>query len=258
MKKGYLAGALACFVLAILLLVLFLRQFRPDEEPVLPPVSVDQSAASSVSASASASVSEAPPEDETPPPPDLEGQRKINSDVYAWIRVPGTMVDYPVLQHKSDDTYYLNHDIHGRQTVGGALFTERAYNGTGFTDPVTIIYGHKLKSGAMFGQLQAVYSDPAGFAANPVIQLWLEDRQLEYRIFAALPYDNRHILYQYDFSNARAFQMFFRNVFATRAMGANFDESLQPVPGEDHVLILSTCLKGDNTKRYLVMAKQVS
>lgn len=252
MKKGYLAIGLVCAAAGLVLLVLFLMPYFPTRQPLVPP---QPAASSGQDASASGERSAPVPPYESPV--DFDAQQKINPDIYAWISIPGTVVDYPVLQHQSDDTYYLDHNIYGKKTVGGALFTERAYNGTDFSDPVTIIYGHKLKSGAMFGGLQALYSDPKGFAENRTIHVWMPDRQLEFEIFAALPYDNRHILYNYDFTNTRMFQRYFESIFDTRALGANFDPECGLVP-EDHVLILSTCLRGDNTKRYLVMAKQVA
>ena len=249
MKKRYLIGVLICIVLAAILLWRFLRPSVQTSQPLVPP---------EVRSSASESESGSSSEPELPfTPVDFEEQQKINDDIYAWITIPGTVVDYPVLQHKSDDTYYLDHNIYGKKTTGGALFTERVYNGKDFNDPVTIIYGHKLKSGAMFGSLQALYSDPSGFAANRAVYVQTPDGCLEYEIFATLPYDNRHILYNYDFTNARVFRSFFKNVTSVRTLGANSDPEYVPDAG-DRVLILSTCLRGDNTKRYLVMARQVS
>lgn len=251
MRKGYFTVALVCAVGGLLLLAMFLLPYLPAEEPLTPP-----QPKSSAVPDASAPDVQFPPATAYVSPVDFDAQQKINPDIYAWINIPGTVVDYPVLQHQSDDTYYLDHNIYGRKATGGALFTERAYNTADFSDPVTIIYGHKLQSGAMFGSLQGLYSDPTGFEENKTIYVWMPDKQLEFRVFAALPYDNRHILYNYDFTNTRLFQRYFESVFATRALSANFDPECALIP-EDHVLILSTCLRGDNTKRYLVMAKQV-
>lgn len=252
MKKGYLAIALICAVVGLVLLVLFLRPYFPTRQPTVPP-----QPASSSGQDVSAPDVQPPQEAAYASPIDFDTQQKIDPNIYAWINIPGTVVDYPVLQHPDNDAYYLDHNIYGKKVTGGALFTERAYNAKDFSDPVTIIYGHKLKSGAMFGGLQATYSDPKKFAENRTIYVWMPDRQLEYEVFAALPYDNRHILYNYDFTNTRLFRRYFESIFAIRALSANFDPDRAPTP-EDHVLILSTCLRGDNTKRYLVMAKQVS
>ncbi|MGU8066516.1 class B sortase, partial [Streptococcus suis] len=50
----------------------------------------------------------------------LEQMFQKNSDAYAWIRVEGTKINYPVLQHPTDDTYYLTHDAEGNETQYGA------------------------------------------------------------------------------------------------------------------------------------------
>ena len=56
--------------------------------------------------------------------PSLQAQ---NPDVYAWIQVPGTEVDYPILQSPDDNGYYLDHDINKSEAAAGAIFTEN-YN----------------------------------------------------------------------------------------------------------------------------------
>ena len=55
-------------------------------------------------------------------PIDFEGLREQNEDIFAWITIPDTVIDYPLLCHPSDDTYYLNHDPAGNQVQPGAIF----------------------------------------------------------------------------------------------------------------------------------------
>ena len=63
----------------------------------------------------------------------------MNPDVYAWIWIPGTNVDYPILQSETEpDEYYLNHTIEKKEGLPGTIYTEK-YNSKEFTDPVTII-----------------------------------------------------------------------------------------------------------------------
>ena len=76
----------------------------------------------------------------------------INKDIYAWIYIPGTKVDYPVLQSTSDDSYYLNHNIDGTKGYPGCIYTEMA-NSKDFSDFNTVIYGHNMKNGSMFHDL---------------------------------------------------------------------------------------------------------
>ena len=53
--------------------------------------------------------------------------------MYAWIYVPGTNVDYPVLQHPTDDAYYLEHNMDGSKGLPGCIYTE-SVNTKDFTD----------------------------------------------------------------------------------------------------------------------------
>ena len=84
-----------------------------------------------------------------------------NPDVFAWLTVEGTRIDYPVAQHSRDDTYYLSHNIDGEETYYGAIFTELVNKKT-FEDPVTIIYGHAMLDDSMFGSLD-YFAKPAFF-----------------------------------------------------------------------------------------------
>ena len=83
---------------------------------------------------------------------DFAALQEENSDVYAWIYVPGTNVDYPVLQHPEDDTYYLEHNMDGSKGLPGCIYSE-SVNTKDFTDPNTVLYGHNMKNGSMFASL---------------------------------------------------------------------------------------------------------
>ena len=74
-------------------------------------------------------------------PIDFAALKEKNPDVYAWINIPGTAIDYPILQRENDNTYYLDHTIDHEEKTEGAIFTEN-YNNTDFEDPNTVIYGH--------------------------------------------------------------------------------------------------------------------
>jgi len=187
-------------------------------------------------------------------PEKLKEARSKNGDVYAWISIPGTNIDYPVLQSPTNDSYYLRRDVNGEYSSSGSIMSEHTYNKTDFEDPVTILYGHCMKSGAMFGNLQTYYSSENGLDNYKTIEIYLPNKKLMYEVFAAVPYDMRHILYNYDFTNFRIFSSFFKSIVSIRSFGANVNADKKPKSG-DKVLILSTCLKGDSTGRYLVMAK---
>ena len=179
----------------------------------------------------------------------------VNPDVYAWITIPGTNIDYPVVQSPESDTYYLRRDINGNYLLSGMIMTEHSYNTTTFEDPVTVIYGHCMDSGAMFGNMQSYYCSENGLEKYKTIQIDLPDKELVYEVFAAVPYDNRHILFNYDFHDLWTYRIFFRSISSIRSFNAQVNSEELPNSG-DKVIVLSTCLMGDSSKRYLVMAKQ--
>lgn len=241
MKRKYAVGAAICLVLCGVCIWFLLPHGEPPEPVVLP----EQEAVE--------------PGELVEPytsPIDFETLQKQNPDIYAWLSIPGTGVSYPVLQNAEDDTLYLNNNADRKPWVGGALFTEHAYNSTDFHDPVNIIYGHYLFSGEMFGSLQELYSDDYS-AINELI-VYLPQEELHYRVFAGTPYSARHILYYYDkFQNRACIVEFVQDLFSTRAIGANIDTDCE-ITEEDHLLVLSTCLRGDYSRRFLVVGKLIN
>ncbi len=177
----------------------------------------------------------------------------VNPEIHAWIDIEGTKIDYPILQSKNNDRKYLNTAYDDSPYIGGAIFTQATYNNTDFNDPVTLIYGHTMRSGTMFGQLQKSYSSVQSFEENSDIVIYLPGEVRHYTVFAAVPYDAMHILHTYDFSNTYWYNRFFDDVGRIREIGANFDREAFPEAG-DRVIILSVCLNEDTARRYLVMA----
>ena len=201
---------------------------------------------------------EAEPEEEKEPldiPVDFEALQAENPDIYAWITIPGTNVDYPILQREGDNGYYLNHSVDGAESIAGAIFTED-YNSKDFTDPNTIIYGHNMKNGSMFRTLHN-YSDREFFDNNRDITIYMPDKILHYTIFAAYLYDSRHLMLSFDSKDPDVFRAYLDSVRNIRDMNAFVDTDI-PVTEEDKIITLSTCYKGQADRRYLVQAVLVS
>ena len=90
--------------------------------------------------------------EQTENPIDFDSLTAQYPDIYAWIRIPGTRVDYPIVQRGRDNGYYLNHTIDGKKKTEGSIYTED-YNSKDFGDANTVIYGHNMKNGSMFKTL---------------------------------------------------------------------------------------------------------
>lgn len=184
-------------------------------------------------------------------PVDFESLQQEHPDIYAWIQMPGAEIDYPVVQRFGDAGYYLRRDLDGKYSVAGTIFSEFTYNGIDFADPVTLIYGHNMDNNSMFGQLQT-FVESQTLDETSVFYIYQPERRLTYQIFAGVPYSNRHVLYYNNFHMENEYNRFFDEVYATRSLHANFNGEARPQYGEQ-VVILSTCLNGDSTQRYLVM-----
>lgn len=185
-------------------------------------------------------------------PIDFKKLQNESQDIIAWIKIDGTDIDYPVLFRKGDNSYYLRRDIHGNYNRNGSLFIED-YNKTDFSDPVTIIYGHHMSSGEMFGKLQQIYTNPETFKNHNKISIYTPEKTLVYRVFCAVPLDNSHILYYNNFNSKLEFEQFFEKIYSTRSLLSVFDETIS-VTSDDKVLMLSTCFETDYSRRYVVMA----
>lgn len=184
-------------------------------------------------------------------PVKFEELQAVNPDVYAWITVPGTDIDYPILQHASDNSYYLMHNIDGSYGYPGCIYTENM-NSKDFTDNNTVIYGHNMKNGSMFAQLHK-FEDPDFFDANREVLIYLPGEVLHYTIFATHIYDDRHLLYSFDFTDPEVYQKYLDSIFSTRDMSANIDKDIT-VTTDDQIITLVTCIGSQPNNRLLVQA----
>lgn len=191
------------------------------------------------------------PEEDVQIPVDFKELQDINPDIYAWIEIPGTEVNYPIAQSSSDDAYYLNHTIEGKSGLPGSIYTE-SVNSKDFSDFNTVIYGHNMKDGSMFHGLHG-YMDKAFFDEHPTVYIYTPDKVLEYEIFASVVYDDRHLMKAYDFKETSHRKSFLESIDLVRDMKSNHNENIT-VDENDHIITLSTCITGQDDNRYLVEA----
>lgn len=188
-------------------------------------------------------------------PIDFAALQERNPEVYAWITIPGTAIDYPVLQSETDNAYYLTHTIDGTQSPEGSIYTEN-YNSKDFEDSNTVIYGHDMKNGSMFQNLLN-YQDRSFFDANREVIIYTPDAIRHYQIFAAYLYDDRHLMQSFDFDDPVVYEQYLNMVLSTRDMNSCIDTQTQ-IGADDKIITLSTCYGLQDNVRYLVQAVLVS
>lgn len=198
---------------------------------------------------------ESRPSYEGMPEVDFETLWETNTDICAWVTVPGTQVNYPVLQNASSkephDTYYLMHTVEKAYGLPGAIYIEPC-NAADFTDANTVMYGHNMKNGSMFGSLHE-FEDDTFFEEHEYAYIVTPEKNQVYQIFAVILYDDRHIMGTYDFSDTVNYQLFLDSLASNRSMGDIFREGVT-VTTEDKIITMSTCVKGQDNKRLLVEA----
>lgn len=181
---------------------------------------------------------------------DFDLLRKTGKDVYAWIEVPGTKVAYPIVRHPTNNNFYVRRAINGAYDVSGCIFTENI-NGTDFQDGHTAIYGHYVSNGSKFGFLLN-YMDADYFNSHREIDIYTETHKLTYTVFAATPFNTRHVITGYRFCDEPT-EQFLADVYASTDKRAVFAEDVKVNPETDKIITLSTCMKS-SSKRFLVLA----
>ena len=167
---------------------------------------------------------------------DLSAYLAQNPDFVAWLRIPGTNVDYPVVQTDNPD-YYLNHTFSGKSSVVGTLFSlaDADYAAPGRN---IAIYGHHLRSSGekMFTSLMR-YKNPDFYEDNQTIVLDSLYRHSEYTIFAVV---NMKVgdwePSRTTFSGDAAFM-----ALVNRANSEALYDTGVEVGADDHILTLITC-----------------
>ena len=180
---------------------------------------------------------------------DWDSLHAMNPDIYAWIYIPNTNVDYPILQHPSEDNYYLEHNLDGSKGYPGCIYTQ-SQNRKDFSDFNTVIYGHNMKNGSMFRSLH-YFEDADFFEQNPYAYIYTEQGALVYHIYAAYETDNSHILNTNDFTSEEGINAYLEKAYAAKSWNGNYRDGVE-ICAQNRIITLSTCVSGKASKRYVV------
>lgn len=177
---------------------------------------------------------------------DLEALQAVNSEVTGWIEIPNTAVSYPILKAQNND-YYLNHTWKKDVSSVGAIFMDKQ-NNPDFSDFHTLIYGHNMKNGSMFGCLRS-YRSSDYWKAHPAVYVADQNGVHQYDIFAAYEVGVREIIYRLDVEESGLQEQFLD--FAARHSVINTGIAPQK---DDHILTLSTCTGRGHAARWIIQA----
>ena len=177
----------------------------------------------------------------------LEALRQINPDVVGWILIPGTEVNYPLMQGQDND-YYLNRTWDEQENDVGSIFLEHL-NRPDFTDFNTIVYGHNMIDGSMFASLRK-YRQQSHWEEHPYVYIRSDLGVYRYEIFSSYLADVESNTYGIGFSGEESKGRFLDWIIGL----SDITTDVRPEP-TDRILTLSTCSGRGHTTRWVVHAR---
>lgn len=174
---------------------------------------------------------------------------EINKEVVGWINIPGTRIDYPVLQ-AGDNEYYLEHDINGNKSLSGSIFMDFR-NNINRSDSNIILYGHNMKNGSMFHDL-VYYKDQQFFEKHPIICFDTLYEEGKWEIFSVYVTDENFNYLVTNFKTSEEYEKYL-NVIKNKSL---FKKDIT-LTKDDRILTLSTCSYEFKNARLVVHAKLV-
>ena len=190
------------------------------------------------------------PEDDGLPVVDLNALREINPEIVAYLYVPDTNISYPVTQ-AADNDKYLHLDASLNSSRAGSIFVD-ANNTPGFSDQNTILYGHHMKNGSMFKDIQNYCRDADYLASHQDVYLYLDDGIALYRVFSSDVVEATSDIYTMSFASDEAYANYLnQRVQASHGTPVSTPDKLESI------LTLSTCTNVTETSRYIAQAYYV-
>ena len=182
---------------------------------------------------------------------DFEALQEQNPDIYAWIYIPNTNINYPVCQSAQSNDYYLSHSASGEDSEVGAIFSEAQFNHANFDDRVTVLYGHNGYADAMFSTLHD-YERQEYLDEHARVYIYTPEKVLTYEIFSTFTAGNRHIMDAFELQSDEGFMTFVSYLMNPDSIDAHVKE--RAIGVSDKLLVLSTCGSGvlEAQGRYLV------
>ncbi len=180
---------------------------------------------------------------------------ELNNDFVGWLRIPGTKVNYPVVQHPEEKDYYLKRDFYGNASNHGAIYVKEDCDVEKPSDNVTV-YGHRMKDGSMFASLH-LYLEKAFWEEHPYIYMDSLQEHRTYEIMAVFTMsasDPDGFMY-HEFVEAEDPVAFDRFTAQCKALSL-YDTGVDAQWG-DSFITLSTCEYSRENGRLVIIAKRI-
>ena len=180
---------------------------------------------------------------------DFTELQKINGDIIGWLYAEGTKIDNPVVL-TDNNTYYLNHLYSGEVNGSGSLFADFR-NHRDFSDKNTVIYGHHMRNGSMFGSIEE-YRSQDFYESAPTMMLYTPEGDYLIELISGTDESGNDQFVKFEFENDKEFEEYIDS-FRERS---TFKSDVEVRP-QDKLISLCTCTYVFNNARYMLIGRLV-
>lgn len=182
--------------------------------------------------------------------------KKQNNDIVAWLEIPDTKINYPVLQGQ-DNEYYMRHTYNKEYSNDGSIFLDKDYDWN-IPSSNLLIYGHNNKNGNMFQDLLK-YENKNYYEEHPTIRFITVDEEYQYEIISVFKsrvyYKNeKNVFRYYYFINAENEEEY--NNYVKESKKASLYDTGKKAEYGEQLLTLSTCEYSQEDGRFVIVAKK--
>lgn len=178
----------------------------------------------------------------------------LNQDLAGWIRIRDTKLDYPVMHTPEDMQYYIRRDFYGKDSVSGTPFIG---DDCDENSQSVIIYGHNMKNGTMFGELD-YYQKESWWKEHPTVEFDTLEENREFEVFAVFRIqlsDSPEAGFPYYSYVGDLTEAQFQEFVELTKVYSYYDTGISPEYG-DQLLILTTCSYHVDNGRFVVVARR--
>ena len=168
-------------------------------------------------------------------------------DVKAWIYSKGTIINYPVAQGR-DNEWYLHHTLDGKWNGAGTIFIDKN-NKKPFEKFLTVIYGHHMRDGSMFGSL-VKYRDAEYYREHKVLRLYTPEKNYNIIVIGSCTIPGNSERYKFDFEGEQDKQEYLDWISQNTETAAD-----EHADTKDRIVMLSTCTYEFDDARFVLFGK---
>ncbi|MDY4000049.1 MAG: class B sortase [Blautia sp.] len=182
---------------------------------------------------------------------DFDSLKAVNDDVIGWIYVEALDgVSYPVVRGENNDTY-LHMTYEKNYNFAGTIFIDYE-NSRDFNDCNTLVYGHNMKNGSMFGQLKKFSQDPETYKKSKYFWIFTPDKNYRYEIISAYTTGVNSDTYTLFKGPGQEFEDYLKTIVSRSEIETNAGD----LNMMDKIVTLSTCT-GNQSTRFVVQGKRI-